>query len=89
MEFVAEDGEVINLLNLSPIKVKKRLMEAAGRWCISKGLSSLGCDSLELVERVEWSWASKALHRSPTQQPGKRRAESDHRRFGVDRSTYV
>ena len=79
MEFVAEGGEVINLLNLSPIKVKKRLMEAAGRWCISKGLSSLGCDSLELVERVEWSWASKALHsiRLSSQESGGLRATID------------
>ena len=83
VEFVTEEGEVMNLLDNSPIKVRKRLEEAADRWCISKGLKSLGCNGEEMVDKVEWEWAKEARHRMPLS-----RQEKDGW-FGMDRSPHV
>ena len=65
VEFVTEEGEVMNLLDNSPIKVRKRLEEAVDRWCITKGLEPLGCNGEEMVDKVEWKRAKEALHRMP------------------------
>ena len=65
VEFGTDDGEVINLLNYSPVKVKKRLQEVAEKWCIRKGLKACGCTDEEVVNKVELKWAEEALHRMP------------------------
>ena len=35
----------------NPIKVRKKLEEVAECWCASKGLKSLGCDDVAIVDR--------------------------------------
>ena len=57
--FVDASGVRIELKEMSPLKVKDRLVQAARRWTMKRGLVSAGFEhAAAQVDRVEWGWVA-------------------------------
>ena len=63
--FVFEDGKGTryDVLDSSPVKLRKLLIKAARDWTTQAGLRSAGLtEAVKETDRIEWDWVRKVLH---------------------------